>query len=359
MLCLENSWFHEILYLPLQYMLAKDISFIIPVFNRPDEVKELLDSFINLEGEKDFEIVIIEDGSTLTSKDIIDDFSNNLNRSYYFKENSGPGDSRNYGMKLAKGTYFIILDSDCILPKNYLNEVLKSLNENFVDCFGGPDEAHSSFTNLQKAINFTMTSFITTGGIRGRKASVTKFQPRSFNMGISKVAFKATGGFGRIHPGEDPDLSIRLCKLNFNTKLIPEAFVYHKRRISWAKFYSQVYKFGLTRSILNTWHPETKKLTYWFPTIFSIGLLASFVLFFLGIELPLKSFGIYLVLSFVVALINTKNIIVPFLAIIAIIIQFFGYGYGFLKSTLILKLSNKSAEQLFPNLFFRVNQNEI
>ena len=340
-------------------MQAQDISFIIPVYNRPYEVKELLDSFVNFEEDNEFEVVIIEDGSTISSKTIIGDFRNELNISYYFKENTGPGDSRNYGMKLAKGNYFIILDSDCILPKNYLNEVIKSLNENFVDCFGGPDVAHSSFTNLQKAINFTMTSFITTGGIRGRKASVTKFQPRSFNMGISKVAFKATGGFGRIHPGEDPDLSIRLCKLNFKTKLIPEAFVYHKRRISWAKFFNQVYKFGLTRSILNTWHPETKKLTYWFPTIFSVGLLASFVLFFLGIELPLKSFGIYLVLSFVVALINTKNIIVPFLAIIAIIIQFFGYGYGFLKSTLILKLSNKSAEQLFPNLFFRVNQNGI
>ena len=218
-------------------MQAQDISFIIPVYNRPDEVEELLESFVNLEGKQDFEIVIIEDGSTISSKAIAEDFSDKLNISYYFKENSGPGDSRNYGMKLAKGTYFIILDSDCILPKNYLNEVLKSLNKNYVDCFGGPDAAHSSFTNLQKAINFSMTSFITTGGIRGRKSSVNKFQPRSFNMGLSKDAFIATEGFGRIHPGEDPDLSIRLAKLNFKTKLIPEAYVYHKRRISWAKFY--------------------------------------------------------------------------------------------------------------------------
>lgn len=333
-------------------MQTKDISFIIPVFNRPDEVKELLDCFVNLEGEKDFEVVIVEDGSNISSKTVVENFSESLNIRYVFKKNSGPGDSRNYGMILAKGSYFIILDSDCILPKNYLNEVLKILNENFVDCFGGPDTAHSSFTNLQKAINFTMTSFITTGGIRGRKSSVTKFQPRSFNMGISKVAFEATGGFGRIHPGEDPDLSIRLCKLNFKTKLIAEAFVYHKRRISWTKFSKQVYKFGLARPILNTWHPETKKLTYWFPTLFSLSLLASFVLFFLGIELPLRCFGLYFVISFIFALISTKNITVSFLAIIAIIIQFFGYGYGFLKSTLMLKFSKKSAEQLFPNLFF-------
>jgi glycosyltransferase involved in cell wall biosynthesis len=335
-------------------MQAQDISFIIPVFNRPDEVKELLDSFIDLDSEKDFEIVIIEDGSTISSRAIAEGFSDKLNISYYFKENSGPGDSRNYGMKLAKGNYFIILDSDCILPKNYLNEVFKSLNKNYVDCFGGPDAAHNSFTNLQKAINFAMTSFITTGGIRGKKSSVNKFQPRSFNMGLSKDAFIATEGFGRIHPGEDPDLSIRLTKLNFKTKLIPEAYVYHKRRISWTKFYKQVYRFGSVRPILNHWYPETKKITYWFPTLFAIGLIASIVLFISGIELPLKIYGLYFIVSFIIALISTKNIIVPFLSIIAIIIQFFGYGYGFLKSTLILSFSNKNIEQRFPNLFFKI-----
>ena len=340
-------------------MQVQDISFIIPVYNRPDEVKELLDSFVDLEGEKKFEIVIVEDGSTMSSKTVVADFSERLNISYYFKENSGPGDSRNYGMTLAKGSYFIILDSDCFLPKDYLSVVLNSLNKNYVDCFGGPDAADSSFTNLQKAINFSMTSFISTGGIRGRTSSVDKFQPRSFNMGLSKVAFEKTGGFGSIHPGEDPDLSIRLTKLNFETKLIPEAYVFHKRRISWTKFYKQVYKFGLVRPILNQWHPETKKLTYWFPALFWVGLLASFVLFIIGIEFPLTGFGLYFVISFLVALVTTKSLIVSFLAIIAIIVQFFGYGYGFLKSTLTLSLSNRKAEQLFPNLFFKVNQNGI
>ena len=335
-------------------MQAKDISFIIPVFNRPNEVKELLESFIGLEGEKDFEIVIVEDGSTLSSKKITEYYINKLNISYYFKENSGPGDSRNYGMKHAKGNYFIILDSDCILPKNYLNIVLKSLNKTYVDCFGGPDAAHSSFSNLQKAINFSMTSFMTTGGIRGKKSSVNKFQPRSFNMGLSKTAFQATGGFGRIHPGEDPDLSIRLNKLNFETRLIADAYVFHKRRISWSKFYRQVYKFGSVRPILNKWYPETNRITYWFPTLFTFGLLVSFVFFFMGIELPLKIFGLYFVLSFIIALVNTKNLFVAFQSIPAILIQFLGYGYGFLKSTLVLSLSKKHAEELFPNLFFKV-----
>ena len=201
-------------------------SFIIPVYNRPDEIQELLQSFTELEGDKDYEIVIVEDGSSIPSKEVIESFNTKLNISYFPKENTGPGDSRNYGMKHAKGNYFIILDSDCILPSNYLKEVTKSLNDHYVDCFGGPDAAHESFSNLQKAINFAMTSFITTGGIRGGKNSVDTFQPRSFNMGISKAAFKATEGFGKLHPGEDPDLSIRLIKLGFKTKLKAKALFY-------------------------------------------------------------------------------------------------------------------------------------
>jgi len=182
-----------------------EYSFIIPVYNRPNEIEELLESFSNLEGNINFEIVIVEDGSNIPSEAVIKEYVDRLNISYYYKNNSGPGDSRNYGMLKAKGNYFIILDSDCILPNQYLVEVNRSLTSNFADCFGGPDNAHSTFTNLQKAINFSMTSFITTGGIRGSKNSIDKFQPRSFNMGLSKKAFEVTNGFGRIHPGEDPD----------------------------------------------------------------------------------------------------------------------------------------------------------
>lgn len=195
-------------------------SFIIPVYNRPNEIDELLESFSKLEYAKKYEIVIVEDGSSESSEEIVTKYHSQLNISYYFKNNSGPGDSRNYGMQKANGNYFIILDSDCILPKHYLNAVEKSLKNNPVDCFGGPDAAHASFSNLQKAINFSMTSFITTGGIRGHKKSVDKFQPRSFNMGLSKKAFEATQGFGRIHPGEDPDLSIRLWNLGFETAFL-------------------------------------------------------------------------------------------------------------------------------------------
>ena len=327
-------------------------SFIIPVYNRPDEVQELLQSFADLETKANCEIVIIEDGSSLKSKNVVENFQEKLSISYIFKENSGPGDSRNYGMQHAQGNYFIILDSDCILPKNYLTEVEKSLKDNYVDCFGGPDAAHSSFSNLQKAINFSMTSVITTGGIRGNKKSIDKFQPRSFNMGLSKKAFEASKGFGRIHPGEDPDLSIRLWNLGFKTKLIPEAFVYHKRRISWSKFYKQVNKFGMVRPILNKWHPQTKKLTYWFPTLFCLGFIVSILLFFVNFKWLLMFYIIYFVLAFIVALISTKNILVATNALVAIGIQFVGYGYGFLKSTILINVLDKIPEKQFPNLFF-------
>lgn len=330
-----------------------EFSFIIPVYNRPYEVKELLQSFTELENDIDFEIVIVEDGSTIASEDIINRYKNKLNISYFFKENTGPGDSRNFGMKQAKGNYFIILDSDCILPSNYLNEVLKSLKEVYVDCFGGPDAAHQSFSTLQKAINFSMTSFITTGGIRGNKNSVDKFQPRSFNMGISKKAFEASNGFGRIHPGEDPDLTIRLWDLGFKTKLIPEAYVFHKRRISWNNFYKQVYKFGMVRPILNQWHPSTKKITYWFPTLFCAGLLISIGLAFFNFKLGIYAYMLYFIIAFFVALFSTKSVIVALLSLLAIAVQFSGYGYGFVKSTWMLKSKNKP-EAIFPELFFKL-----
>lgn len=330
-------------------------SFIIPVYNRPDEIDELLFSFKNLNSNTPFEVVIIEDGSDLSSENIVNKYTSDLNIVYIKKANTGPGDSRNYGMKMATGNYFIILDSDCILPADYLNNVHESLSQHYIDCFGGPDAAHSSFSNTQKAINFAMTSMLTTGGIRGNKTSVNKFQPRSFNMGISKEAFVKTGGFGRIHPGEDPDLSIRLWKNGFETDLINTAFVYHKRRISWLKFYNQVYKFGLVRPILNLWHPETRKITYWFPLVFIIGFLVAVILFVMHWTLPFYLYVIYFIAVFLSALITSKSAVVSFLAVLAVGIQFFGYGLGFLKSIFVLKVLQKDPKHYFPELFFNKN----
>ena len=328
-------------------------SFIIPVFNRPDEIKELLESFSEMENVVPFEIVIVEDGSSVESDKVVERFKPELDIKYFFKSNTGPGDSRNFGMQKASGNYFIILDSDCILPKNYLKEVNQSLHEEFVHCFGGPDAAHDSFSKLQKAINFSMTSFLSTGGIRGSKKSVDRFQPRSFNMGLSREAYEATGGFGKIHPGEDPDLTIRLWDMGYDTKLIPKAKVFHKRRISWSKFYKQVYKFGMVRPILNHWHPQTSKMTYWFPTVFSLGLLLAIVSSIFGVKWLLFLYLLYIALYFFSAMFSTKSIVIALQSLLALCIQMFGYGWGFLKSTIFIKFLNRNPESSFPELFFK------
>ena len=334
-------------------MIASDFSFIVPVYNRPEEIRELLESFCELDGPKTFEIVIVEDGSTMDSRLIVEHFSKTLNISYYVKNNTGPGHSRNYGMDRARGHYFIILDSDCLLPKQYLTAVISALKENYVDCFGGPDTARHNFTPLQKSINFSMTAWMTTGGIRGGGKQVNGYQPRSFNMGLSKEAYLASGGFGNIHPGEDPDLSIRLKDMGYKLCLISEAFVYHKRRISFESFFVQVYKFGQVRPILNKWYPHTKKLTYWFPTLFVFGFVLSLILMAINVKWGLMLYGIYFVLAFLSALNHTADVLASIMVIPAILIQFFGYGLGYINSVLKLKFFNKPAVQLFPKLFFK------
>lgn len=328
-------------------------SFIIPVYNRPDEIDELLQSLVHQTYTNDFEIVVVEDGSSVSCKDVVNKYLNQLNVSYYFKKNSGPGDSRNYGMKVAKGNYFIILDSDCIIPENYLVEVDMFLTNNYVDCFGGPDAAHDSFSDVQKAINQTMTSVLTTGGIRGASEKLGKFQPRSFNMGISREAFEASVGFGKIHPGEDPDLSIRLWKMNFKTALIPNAHVFHKRRIDWEKFYKQVNKFGKARPILNQRYPEYSKITYWFPAVFMVGFYISVLFVIVGINVFFYCYLLYFLTLFIETLIKTKNLKIGFLTIIATFIQFFGYGAGFLYSYFLLNIKKQDPELAMPEMFFK------
>ena len=328
-------------------------SIIIPVFNRPDEIKELLDSLLQTDYKEDFEVVIVEDGSSLTCENTIDLFKSKLNVAYYNKENTGPGDSRNFGMKKAKGEYFLIFDSDCIIPKNYLTEVSSQLKQEYVDCFGGPDRAMASFSNLQKVIDFTMTSFLTTGGIRGGSEKIDRFQPRSFNMGLSKKAFETSGGFGNIHPGEDPDLSIRLWKLGFDTKLFSEAFVYHKRRIDWDKFYLQVNKFGKARPILNSWYPEFNKVTYFLPSIFIVGFYFSIFLLIFAQDLLIKLYFIYFIILFLAATYKCKNFIVGYLSVKAAWKQFSGYGFGFLESYYKIFFLKQQPEKAYPELFFK------
>lgn len=328
-------------------------SFIIPVYNRPEEIRELLLSMEQLDFKDPFEVVIVEDGSSITSRDVVKCFSRSLEISYYEKVNTGPGDSRNYGMKKGKGNYFLILDSDVILPPDYLKNVAAELNNNFTHCFGGPDAAHESFSSVQKAINYAMTSLFTTGGIRGKKKAVGKFQPRSFNMGLSEKAFRKSGGFGDIHPGEDPDLALRLQKGHFDTRFFPDAVVFHKRRIDWEKFYRQVYKFGLVRPILNTWHPEANKITFWFPAIFSAGLLLAIILGSIGYMPFLYLFLGYFMFIFIDSAAQNKSLKIGFMTVWATLVQFLGYGFGFCRSTYYIRLRKDNPRKRFPKLFFK------
>lgn len=328
-------------------------SLIIPIYNRPDEIDELLQSLTLQSYSGKYEVVIIEDGSTIDCKNVVDKYSDKLQINYFFKPNSGPGDSRNFGMKNASGDYYIILDSDCILPVNYLKSISDYLGSNYVDFFGGPDAALDSFSDIQKAINFSMTSFLTTGGIRGGSERLDKFQPRSFNMGISKNAFEQSLGFGKIHPGEDPDLTIRLWKLGFKSTLIKDAYVYHKRRIDWNKFFIQVNKFGLTRPILNLWHPEYAKITYWFPTVFIVGLLFSLIILLVYSPILVYIYLIYFILIFVFSLNKNRKLKIALYSLLATFIQFYGYGIGFLRSYIKIFVLKQNPNKVFPKLFFK------
>ena len=313
-------------------------SIIIPVYNRPEELDELLASILAQEYNEAFDICIIEDGSSVKSDLIVEKYRTEFPIHYFEKENTGPGPSRNFGMQKATGNYFIILDSDVILPKHYLAKVTKQLEHKYTDAFGGPDAAHPNFSVLQKAINYSMTSFLTTGGIRGKKSSVEKFQPRSFNMGLSRKAFETTNGFSEMRAGEDIDLTFRLWNHSLETQLIDNAFVYHKRRNSISSFFHQTYAFGAARPKLNKMYPTTAKLTYWFPSVFILGLDLSILLLFFGIYNPILVYGLYFsLIALDASYRNNFNPIVSLLSIITSLTQFLGYGLGFLEAIFFSK----------------------
>lgn len=311
-------------------------SLIIPVFNRPSEVEELLES-LTLQTFTNFEVIIVEDGSTLRCESVVDRFRDKLKIQYIYKPNSGPGPSRNAGSKAARGKYMVFFDSDCVIPPSYFSAVEKSLNELKYDAWGGPDRAREDFTVLQRAMGYTMSSVLTTGGIRGGKKRVGWFQPRSFNMGIARNVFEKTGGFKFDRFAEDIEFSIRMKKAGFKIGLIPDAFVYHKRRTDFKQFYYQVFNFGRGRALVGRLHPSEVKLTHWFPTLFSIGIMLLFILLFINLQwfcIGLVLVGIYLFIIFFHSWVVNRSIRVALLSIPSALLQFFGYGIGFLKERL-------------------------
>ena len=305
-------------------------SIIVPVFNRPDEVDELLESLCHQE-VNNFEVIIVEDGSKKPCKDVCDKYAGILDLHYYYKENSGPGQSRNYGAERANGDWLIVLDSDVVLPAGYLRAVDERLKME-IDAFGGPDASHPSFTPIQKAISYSMTSFFTTGGIRGGKGKkLDKFFPRSYNMGIRREVYQELGGFTKMRFGEDIDFSYRIVEAGYKTALIPEAWVWHKRRTDFRKFFRQVYNSGIARINLTKRHPGTLKLVHLLPTVFTLGVIGLLLLSVFSILtlIPILFYSAVILLD---SSLKNKSLWVGLLSIPAAFTQLMGYGLGFIES---------------------------
>jgi len=308
-------------------------SIIIPLYNRPQEIDELLATLV-VQSYTQFEVLVIEDGSSLKAKDIVERYAGQIDISYFYKENAGQGFARNYGFERAKGDYFIIFDSDCLIPQDYLEIVKDYLFDHHLDAYGGPDAAHDSFTPVQKAISYGMTSVFTTGGIRGNKKHVGQFHPRSFNMGVSREVWEKAGGFKITRLGEDIEYSIRIHHLGFKIGLIPGARVFHKRRTSLIQFYNQIHFFGRARINIYKHFPSELKLVHFFPAVFTLGILAVLILNIL--HSPLAYAGnlfllVYFMLIFFHSLILNKSLKVAFLSIISSFIQLTAYGLGFIQ----------------------------
>ena len=344
-------------------------SIIVPVYNRPDEVDELLESLSN-QTHRDFEVIIVEDGSVKTCKDVCDKYADILALHYYAKENSGPGQSRNYGAERANGEYMIILDSDVVLPKGYVEAIDKTLSSTIEEivAFGGPDASHPSFTPVQKAISYSMTSFFTTGGIRGGKAKLDKFYPRSFNMGIRQDVYLQLGGFAKMRFGEDIDFSYRIVEAGYRPRLFPNAWVWHKRRTDFKKFFRQVYNSGIARINLEKRHPGTMKLVHLLPTVFTIGVIALILISAVGRALmhyvdrdqfywmcfaPWIPILLYSLLICVDSTAKNQSLRVGILSVPAAFVQLMGYGLGFIESWWKRCILKQDEFQAFEKTFYK------
>lgn len=351
-------------------------SVIVPVYNRPDEVDELLDS-LTRQTVKDFEVIIVEDGSSVTCHDVCLKYNDKLDIHYYMKENSGPGQSRNYGAERASGVFLLILDSDVVLPETYIecvNTELYGANSQQPSCvaFGGPDAAHDSFTPIQKAISYSMTSFFTTGGIRGGKTKLDKFFPRSFNMGIRRDVYLALGGFSKMRFGEDIDFSYRIVEAGHKTRLFPTAWVWHKRRTDFRKFWRQVYNSGIARINLEKRHPGTMKLVHMLPMVFTVGVIAMLVTSFVGRILMVYGPGpdplhrwywlcaapwlpllLYSLLVCTDSSIRNRSLGIGLRSIVAAFVQLMGYGCGFIYAWWQRCLLGKDEFHAFDKTFYK------
>ncbi len=308
-----------------------EYSVIVPVYNRIDEMRDLLQSLL-MQDCKNFEVIIVEDGSTEPCREVVEKYASlGLDVRYFYKSNEGRSIARNYGIERANGSYFVFFDSDCVIPSGYFSTLGKELGKTSLDCFGGPDAAHPSFSDTQKAINFAMTSFLTTGGIRGGKVRMEKFVPRSFNMGYSRAVWQQTGGFREMF-SEDIDMSTRIRQAGCSVGLIRSAYVYHKRRIDLKKFWRQVHVFGMSRITLKLLYPDSLKMVHTLP---AVAVVVGCLLLLSGIFLSpwwLLPIALYAIAVFISAWVSSGSLNVAVLALPASFVQICGYGCGFIRA---------------------------
>lgn len=347
-------------------------SFVIPVYNRPDETDELLESLAQ-QTLRDFEVLVVEDGSQITCQQVVQKHAAQMPIKYFCKPNSGPGQTRNYGAERSQGEYLIFLDSDCVLPPGYLEAVEKELSASPCDAFGGPDRSHPSFTPVQKAISYSMTSFFTTGGIRGGKKKLDKFYPRSFNMGISASLYRKLGGFSKMRFGEDIDLSIRIFQSGARCRLFPQAWVWHKRRTDLRKFFRQVHNSGIARINLYKKYPSSLKLVHLLPALFTLGMGFLLLMMVVGLLLGLlaqsarwgmigwEMFFLSLFFPVLYSLLicadstgENHSLRVGVLSVMASFVQLIGYGTGFLRAWWLRCVCGRNEEmQAFRETFYK------
>lgn len=342
-------------------------SIIVPVYNRPDEIGELLES-LTTQTLKDFEVVVVEDGSQRDCRSVVAQYEDRLDVAYYAKENSGPGQSRNYGAERARGEYLLVLDSDVVLPEGYIKAIDDELSARPADAFGGPDRSHPSFTDTQKAISYSMTSFFTTGGIRGGKKKLDKFYPRSFNMGIRRDVYLQLGGFSNMRFGEDIDFSIRIFKAGCQCRLFPEAWVWHKRRTDLRKFFRQVYNSGIARINLYKKYPESLKLVHLLPMVFTVGVIGLIIVSAIGRVLmhyddidrwywlcaaPWLPILAYCLLLFTDSSRQNRSLRIGAISVAAAFVQLMGYGFGFLSAWWKRCVKGQDEFQAFEKTFYK------
>ena len=338
-------------------------SIIVPSFNRADEIEELIGSITRLKFDRErFELVIVDDGSTDHTLNLLEKYKNEIgdNLVYFTQKNQGPGAARNTGMSKAKGDFFIFVDSDCTVPENWLTEIDISAQANRADAFGGADTYSDDFSPLLKAINYSMTSFITTGGLRGKKGKkLAKFYPRSFNMGLTRQLWEKIGGFGSLRHGQDIEFSNRILKSGAVVVFVEKASVFHKRRTNIRRFYKQVFNWGVARinlykidnTMLEPLHALPALITL--LTILTIILSLVFsplrILVYAGLILALIILGV----SMLDAIRMYKQLKPALLLPLIMPAQIFGYGLGFIYNYTRRIIFNKKEKIGFKKSYYK------